>query len=98
MVLQPTVTVSYLPSGNPQFCQLVVNLTGFVPGTYTVTVFHTSSFGVNPASPWTFPGVTTDATGAAQVMPFTYYQGFPENAELRAEANGVSSPFVNVSC
>ncbi len=99
VALVPTITLSYLPSSDPDFCQVVIDLTDFAPGqTFVVTLFHTSSFGVNPASPWIFPNVMTDATGAAELVPFTYYQGFPENASLSAESNGLSTGFVNISC
>jgi hypothetical protein len=99
LALVATVTVSYAPTADPLFCSVVINLTGFAPSqTYDVTLNHTSAFGTNPASPWTFSGVSTDAAGAAQVVAFSYYQGLPENASFSASANGISSEVVNVSC
>jgi hypothetical protein len=77
---------------------VVINLTDFAPSSaFDVTLVHTSAIGTHPDSPWTFP-VMTNAAGEAQLVPFSYYQGVPEDASFSASSNGVNSAVVNVSC
>ena len=99
VALRPTVTVSYTPTFDPGFCSVVIDLTNFgASQSYDVTLVHSSPAFPNPASPWTFGGVPTDAAGAAHFVAFSYYQGLPEDASFTASANGVNSDTINVSC
>jgi hypothetical protein len=98
VLLEPAVAVSYTPSSNSLFCNVVVDLANFAPSqTFEVTLVQNGNYGVHPDSPWTFD-VTTDVTGAAQLVPFTYYQGDDENAVFNATADGINSGDVNVNC
>ena len=84
----PAVAVSYLPSGDPDFCQVVITITGFEPDqTYEVTLLHTSSFGTNPASPWMFSDVQTDASGTRRADAVHLLPGRPGEciAECRSQ-------------
>ncbi len=99
VALQPTVTVSYTPTVDPLFCSVVIDLTDFgASQSYDVTLVHSSPTLTNPASPWTFSNVPTDAAGTAHFVAFSYFQGLPEDASFTASANGISSDTVNVSC
>jgi hypothetical protein len=94
-----SIMVSYTPTGDPRFCSVVIDLTGFGPSqSYDVTLVHGSPTLTNPESPWTFGDVPTDASGTARFVAFTYFQGSPEDASFSASADGVSSDPVDVSC
>jgi len=96
---QSSVTVSYTPTGDPRFCSVVIDLTGFgASQSYDVTLVHSSPSVTNPESPWTFGDVPTDGGGTARFVAFTYFQGLPEDASFSASADGVSSDPVDVSC
>jgi hypothetical protein len=99
VALQPTVTVSYTPTSDAEFCSVVIGLTHFGSSqSYDVTLVHSSPYLTNTDSPWTFSNVPTDAAGAAHFVAFIFFQGLPEDASFTASANGISSDTVNVSC
>ena len=93
------VGVSYRPTGTPPFCSVVVQIANFAPNQFvTVVLTLVPDVGGDSNSPWTFPGVATDATGSAEFVPFSYSSNpFFGNAFI-ATVDGVSSARTYVTC
>ena len=93
------VGVSYRPTGTPPFCSVVVQIANFAPNqSVTVVLTLVPDVGGDSNSPWTFPGVVTDATGSAEFVPFSYSSNpFFGNAFI-ATVDGVSSARTYVTC
>jgi len=85
--------VSYQPTGDPNYCSVVVNVTGFAPQ-QTFPVVLTGRQGALSQT-WQSQ-VMTDANGAGGVTPFSFIQVIPTTFE--ATVDGVFSGAVPVSC
>ena len=95
-VQNPVVTVSYLPTSDPNFCLVVVTLDGFAPDTaYTVALTYRSP--LFPEQFWSYP-LTTASDGSASVTPFSFTSSPTEAAEFEGVVGAVNSGFVPVSC
>jgi hypothetical protein len=90
-----SLSISYTPTGDPNFCNVTVHLSHFTPNTqYTVDMY---SFGL--ANPMEFDGsfpVTTDGSGAGSITPFSFLQNGVNKME--AFVGTVSSGFQLVTC
>lgn len=93
------VALGFSPTGSPPLCNVTITLTNFAPNqSISVSLAHTSNFGANPAqSGWVW-NVMTDGSGSASYTPFTYSDSPAESAQFSATADGVSSPFVLLTC
>ena len=97
MAVQPTVTVSYPPTGDPDFCSVVVNLTAFAPQqTFLVTLVPFVRV-TNADITLDLLEVITDANGAAELDPFSFFQVIPNHRSPR-RPTACSPALSNVVC
>lgn len=100
----PTVSVTFAPTGDPKFCSPIVHLTGFA-GCTTYTYEYLASFNSDGSSPESFganhPLTTTDPSGSSQTTVGSFnngsVDGFPRYVEFKLD-NGRDSGWQRVSC
>jgi hypothetical protein len=98
VAIPASVTVSFTPTGDPDFCNVIVNLSHFTPNTqYSVSV-SVQDGGIFPFGPF---AVTTDSSGAGSVGIFSYVKDSSSasgEALVDASVGSVSSGFQPVAC
>ena len=72
VVLNRNITISYAPTGDSNYCSVIVHMTGFAPGTlYTVQMYSTYPDGTDPHLE-SAPTTTTDGSGNSTFTAFTF--------------------------
>jgi hypothetical protein len=100
----PTISVTFAPTGDPKFCSPTVHLTGFA-GCTTYTYEYLGSFNSDGSSPESFganhPLTTTDLSGSSQTTVGSFNNGstdgFPRYVDFKLD-NGRESGWQRVSC
>jgi hypothetical protein len=93
--LAPSVTVSYAPTSDTNYCLVIVGLADLAPSTTYSGVVTIRSFG-SVFSPYP-SDITTDTNGNASTAVFSYLQGYYDNS-ADADYAGLSSGYSLISC
>ena len=95
-LITPTVTVTFSPTFDPNFCLITANLSHFAANTqYQVNFLLHDAFTTGAHGP--FP-VTTDSSGAASITPFSWIQRPDGQSWASASVGSVSSGQQTVHC
>jgi len=95
VLIPPTVTVTFSPTGDPNFCLITANLSHFAADTQYQVNFLLHDFTTQAFGP--FP-VTTDSSGAASITPFSWIQRPNGQSWADASVGSVSSGQQTVHC
>jgi hypothetical protein len=86
----PTKTLSFTPTGDPNFCTVIVNLTGFAGcASFTAEYWAKALGNIGPVTLG-----PTDLSGSSQ----TNLGSFAKSGELDIRINGVVTDWAEVSC
>jgi hypothetical protein len=90
----PSITMSFTPTSDPDFCNITANLSHFDPNTqYSITFTGHQGAAQQTFGPFT---VSTDSTGAGSITPFSFIQVIPTTFE--ANVGAVGSGQQTVAC
>lgn len=96
--LDASVSVTYTPTFDPNYCNVIVGLTNFMPNTnYSVNAL-VQDFGITSYGPFS---VTTDSSGAGSVDIFSYVQSSVSASgytAVDASVGSVDSGYQTVGC
>jgi len=94
-VLDPTITISFAPTGDPNYCTVIGTFDDFEPGTITVTYWAHAG-----GAPSQYPNATQNVTigpdGTAEQNFASFFQSQPRWVQLATADE--ASEFTRVSC
>jgi len=92
VVLNPYISLTFSPTGSPDYCGVNVHLREFQPNTeYVVSNYAQGSY-------WGSTTISTDGDGNADYAPYTYVQLSVGPFAQAIANNGIDSGLVEISC